>query len=46
MSAKEVDEYLRGLDEPKRSTLDHPLPKALVKKLIQVRLADIARRTR
>jgi len=117
MSAKEVDEYLRGLDEPKRSTLeslrrtileilpeadevisyrvpafrvdgktvagfaafknhlsylpfsgsvigqlstqldrytttkssvhfpiDHPLPKALVKKLIQVRLADIARR--
>jgi uncharacterized protein YdhG (YjbR/CyaY superfamily) len=119
MSAKEVDEYLRGLEEPKRSTLeslrrtileivpeaeevisyrvpafrvsgktiagfaafknhlsylpfsgsvigqlsneldrytttkssvhfpiDHPLPKALVMRLIQVRLADIARRTR
>jgi uncharacterized protein YdhG (YjbR/CyaY superfamily) len=119
MSAKEVDEYLRGLEEPKRSMLeslrrtileivpeaeevisyrvpafrvsgktiagfaafknhlsylpfsgsvigqlpneldryattkssvhfpiDRPLPKALVKKLIQVRLADIARRTR
>ncbi len=119
MSAKEVDQYLRGLEEPKRSTLeslrrtileivpeaeevisyrvpafrvggktvagfaafknhlsylpfsgsvieqlpdeldrytttkssvhfptDHPLPKALVKKLIQVRLADIAHRTR
>jgi len=119
MSAKEVDEYLRGLEEPKRSTLeslrrtileivpeaeevisyrvpafrvsgktiagfaafknhlsylpfsgsvigqlpneldrytttkssvhfpiDRPLPKALVKKLIRVRLADIARRTR
>ena len=118
MSAKEVDEYLRRLEEPKRSTLeslrrtileiipeaeevisfrvpafrvgdktvagfaafknhlsylpfsgsvigqlsdelhryattkssvhfpiDRPLPKALVKKLIQVRLADIARRT-
>ena len=117
MSAKEVDEYLRGLEEPKRSTLeslrrtileivpeaeevisyrvpafrvggktvagfaafknhlsylpfsgsvigrlsneldrytttkssvhfpiDHSLPQALVKKLIQVRLADIARR--
>ena len=26
--------------------IDRPLPKALVKKLIQVRLADIARRTR
>jgi uncharacterized protein YdhG (YjbR/CyaY superfamily) len=23
MSAQEVDEYLRGLDEPKRSTLEH-----------------------
>jgi uncharacterized protein YdhG (YjbR/CyaY superfamily) len=119
MSAKEVDEYLRGLEQPKRSTLeslrrtileiipeaeevisyrlpafrvgdktvagfaafknhlsylpfsgsvigqlsdeldryattkssvhfpiDRPLPKPLVRKLIQVRLADIARRTR
>ena len=26
--------------------IDRPLPKALLKKLIQVRLADIARRTR
>ena len=119
MSAKEVDEYLRGLEEPKRSTLesvrrtileiipeaeevisyrvpafrvgdetvagfaafknhlsylpfsgsvigqlpnelhryattkssvhfpiDRPLPKVLVRKLIEVRLTDIARRTR
>jgi uncharacterized protein YdhG (YjbR/CyaY superfamily) len=119
MSAKEVDEYLQGLEEPKRRTLeslrrtileivpeaeevisyrvpafrvggktvagfaafknhlsylpfsgsvigqlsdeldgytttkssahfaiDHPLPKALLKKLIQVRVADVARRSR
>jgi hypothetical protein len=50
VSAAEVDEYLRAVEEPKRSTLqtlrrnfpvDRPLPKALVRELIAARLAEI-----
>ena len=46
MSAEEVDQYLRALDEPKRGTsvhflVDDPLPEQLVKKLIATRLEQI-----
>jgi uncharacterized protein YdhG (YjbR/CyaY superfamily) len=49
MSADEVDAYLRGVDERTSSLhfpVDRPLPKALVKKLVEARLREFDRRSR
>jgi hypothetical protein len=40
MSAEQVDSYLRDLESSLHFSVDRPLPRALVKKLMTVRLAD------